>query len=249
MNNILPRINPEFKNLINPLSKEEYAQLEQNILAYKKCHDAIILRDGVIVDGHNRFEICVKHGIQFETKEMVFDSEEEVKLWIIENQLGRRNLTDAMRIELALSKTELLRQKAKENMSKGGGDQKSGLAKTTKQIEEPVNIRKAVAKNAGVGERTVHRYTQITKQGSPEFIEKVKSGELKINTAHHLLPAEILKQLKHADNMYRFIKKHVPIKGDENANIEIKARLAVLLGQIHTIMASRGADNADSTAN
>ena len=106
----LPKIDPEFKALIPPMSPEEYKQLEQNILAHKKCRDAIILWDDTIVDGHNRFRICAEHGIKFQIKHMDFGSREEAMIWILDNQLGRRNLTDAMRIELAMSKVEMLKQ-------------------------------------------------------------------------------------------------------------------------------------------
>ena len=64
---ILPNIDPEFKGLIPPLQADEREQLEQNILQACKCHDAIVLWDGKIIDGHNRYEICVKHGIEFES--------------------------------------------------------------------------------------------------------------------------------------------------------------------------------------
>jgi len=101
------QIDQEFKNLIPPLLEDEYRQLEQNILTKRKCENAIILWDGRIIDGHNRFYICAEHGIEFELEEMDFESREAAKLWIIENQLGRRNLTDAARIELALCKEEI----------------------------------------------------------------------------------------------------------------------------------------------
>jgi len=64
----------------------------------------------------------MKHGIEFEVKDIEFESREEAKLWILENQLGRRNLTDAARIELALKKEALLKGLAKEKLSLAGGD-------------------------------------------------------------------------------------------------------------------------------
>ncbi|MCL2198666.1 MAG: hypothetical protein FWB80_07065, partial [Defluviitaleaceae bacterium] len=92
-----PIIDAEFKALMSPLSAEEYAQLEQNILAGKKCNDAILLWNGIIVDGMNRYAICAEHEIEFSVVDMSFDSREDVKIWIIENQLGRRNLHAAAR--------------------------------------------------------------------------------------------------------------------------------------------------------
>jgi len=161
---VTPRIDPKFKALIPPLSDEEYRQLEQNILARRKCRNAILLWDGLIIDGHNRFYICIEHGIEFELKEMTFSSREDAKLWIVENQLGRRNLTDAMRIELALTKADMLREKAKENLTHGGrpkiGEEKP-LSKSTKPVEEPVNVQKTLAKEAGVSAGTLYSYMRI----------------------------------------------------------------------------------------
>lgn len=89
-------IDKEFKTLIRPLRKQEYLQLEKNILC-EGCREPIIIWDGIIVDGHNRYEICHKHNIPFETKEMNFDSRLEAIAWICANQLGRRNITEETR--------------------------------------------------------------------------------------------------------------------------------------------------------
>ena len=99
----LPQIDPELKSLIPPLSIEERIQLEQNILQARKCRDAIVLWQGIIIDGHNRYEICVKHGIEFEIIELPLPSREAAMVWILDNQLGRRNLHAAAKIELALN--------------------------------------------------------------------------------------------------------------------------------------------------
>jgi hypothetical protein len=81
--NAIPKTDPEFKNLIPPLSEDEREQLEQNIVLSGKCREAIILWNGIIIDRHHRFGICVKHQVQFEVKEMFFNSREEVKIWIL----------------------------------------------------------------------------------------------------------------------------------------------------------------------
>ena len=177
MNKLL-RIDPEFKSLIPPLTQDEYSQLEQNILAHQ-CRDPITLWRGRIVDGHNRYEICTKHGLKYQILKLRLPTREAVKLWILENQLGRRNLTDAMRIELALSKTTLLRQEAKENQIRGKGG------------KDPINVRKAIAEDVGISERTVQHYMHIKTKGDPKLLEKVMSGEMKIGTARRLMKGQI----------------------------------------------------------
>ncbi len=86
-------INPKFKALLAPLTAEEYAQLEQSIIAHG-CETAIDIWRSQIIDGHNRYEICVKHDKAFRTKDRTVDfaTEDLVLEWIYVNQLGRRNL-------------------------------------------------------------------------------------------------------------------------------------------------------------
>ena len=154
-----PRIHPEFKALIPPLSQDEYNQLEQNILA-NGCRDPIVLWRDIIIDGHNRHEICTKHGLEYETIKLRFPSRDAAKLWVLDNQLGRRNITDAVRIELAQRKVALM-----------------GLT-------EKLNLN--IARAAGLSERTVQRYMRIKTIGGPEMLEKVLSGQLAIGTAHRI---------------------------------------------------------------
>jgi len=235
-------VDKEFMRLIPPLLEEEYRQLEQNILAKGKLLNPILLWDGKIVDGHNRFYICMAHKIEFEVKEMYFDSREEATLWILENQLGRRNLTDAARIALALRKKELLREMAKENQSRAGGDKYGNETLFTKgstKGETPVNVHKTLAKEARVGHGTLQRYDRIMKEGSPALIEAVQSGRLKIGTAHRMLPREIEKQLKKADKMYEYIRKYLPTITDEWEKEDVRRQLLGLREQLVELIERR----------
>lgn len=85
-------IDEEFRTIIPPLSADEYANLERS-LRREGCREAIRVWDGVIVDGHNRYEICWKWGIAYQVIRMKFSSREEAISWICLNQLSRRNLT------------------------------------------------------------------------------------------------------------------------------------------------------------
>lgn len=89
-------IDREFRNLIRPLHKAEYLQLEANILS-DGCRDPIATWKGCIVDGHNRYEICHRHNIPFSVIEMDFECRAEAIAWICANQLGRRNITEETR--------------------------------------------------------------------------------------------------------------------------------------------------------
>jgi len=247
---ILPTIDPNFKNLIPPLGQEESEQLEQNILESRKCYDPIILWEGVIIDGHNRFEICMKNGIEFQVEEISLSSREEAKVWILENQLSRRNLTDAARIEMALLKAELLQEKARKNQAQGR-PKKDGekplseafephdeklLSLSSKPDLEAVHIQKTTAAEAGVSEGKLYYYTQIKEHGSPELLAKVQSGELKIGTAYRLLAKEILKQLNIGDKMIKFIQASMPPEGYKAADPEIHEKLAHLSSMLEQLM-------------
>ena len=96
----------ELKALIPPLSTEEREQLEKNISEYG-CREALLLWDTtadkigeegnerrlVLIDGHNRHSFCDKNEIPFNILLQDFESMEDVREFMIDNQLGRRNLS------------------------------------------------------------------------------------------------------------------------------------------------------------
>lgn len=90
-----PTIDPEFRDLIPPMSAEERAQLTANVLR-EGCRDPLVVwkSEQLLLDGHNRFEICEQNEIPYDTKEIDLPDRDAAKDWIIKNQLGRRNLTE-----------------------------------------------------------------------------------------------------------------------------------------------------------
>ena len=90
------KIDKELECLIPPLSASEFDQLETSVLE-EGFRDKLIVWNGTLIDGHNRYRIAQKHGLEFEITEKEFDSKEDVKDWMYKNQLGRRNLTPEMR--------------------------------------------------------------------------------------------------------------------------------------------------------
>ncbi|MCL2572362.1 MAG: hypothetical protein FWE11_08150 [Defluviitaleaceae bacterium] len=153
------KIDPEFKALIPPLLDDELNQLEENILSQGRCRDAITIWKGVILDGHNRYSICQKHNIPFNTINIHLANRKDAYIWILENQLGRRNISKAMKIELAIQKAQLIKE------------------------SKSIDVRKTAAKDSKSSERTVQRYMTIRKLADPELLAKVQSGEEKIGTA------------------------------------------------------------------
>lgn len=178
------KIDKEFQSLIPPLGAEELHQLEANI-KQDGCRDPLVVWQGILIDGHNRHEICNRIKIEYQVVEKELADRTAAILWIIDNQFGRRNLADIDRIALARKREAILRPIAKENLSKGGGDQKSPLAKLPKAIT-PVDTRKESAKAAGVGERTYDAGKLIldaAEKGeiSQDVVESVRRKETSIN--------------------------------------------------------------------
>ena len=249
--NALPLIDPEFKSLIPPLSEEERNQLEQNILSAKKCRDAIILWEGIIIDGHTRYEICLEHSIEFEITEMYFPSKNEAKIWILNNQLGRRNLTEAMRIELALSMTELLREKAKKKQS-AAGQATTGVgqlfSKSSGQLESGINTHEATAEIADISEGTLHNYMQLKKSGNQSLLSQVQAGNLKIGTARRMLPKELRKQFTTTDRKLKYISMNLPLEDNPQATQELYHRLEKLRQKLQNLLTKfKGDQHGQST--
>ncbi len=104
-------VDEELKAYIDPLTAEEYQALEQSILA-EGCRDALVMWGDVLVDGHNRYGICRKHGLPFQTVQNPrLRSMQDVHLWMIDQHLGRRSVSDFQRGVLALRKREILEER------------------------------------------------------------------------------------------------------------------------------------------
>jgi len=173
------KINPEFKSLIPPLTESEYKQLESNLLQ-DGCLMPLVTWNDTIIDGHNRFEICQKHNLPFETKPLIFDDVDTVKIWIIDNQNGRRNLADFQRYELKKAKADILAEMGKERMSAGG----KGLSITDKPSEEPHNTQKIIADELNWSTGKVAQADIVDKKADEPTKQKLRSGEITINKAY-----------------------------------------------------------------
>ncbi|MDR2571688.1 MAG: hypothetical protein LBD23_15535 [Oscillospiraceae bacterium] len=92
MQNII--IDEEFESLLPKLDETTFETLENNLLEYG-ARDALVLWNDILIDGYNRYKICTKHNIPFNTVDMEFNSREEVLMWISNNQIARRNLNRA----------------------------------------------------------------------------------------------------------------------------------------------------------
>ena len=114
------RVLPEMAELLPPLTGEQLAALEADLLK-NGCYSPIIVnKDLVIVDGHNRQRLCEKHGIPYKMVVFSFEDLLEAKRWAVENQRGRRNLDKWELGKIALRLKPDIEAKAKANQSAGG---------------------------------------------------------------------------------------------------------------------------------
>ncbi len=164
-------IDPEFASIISPLREEEQKQLEENILADGVVINPLIVWNGVIVDGHNRYRILQQHPeIQFTTYEKAFSDRYEAIAWICRNQLGRRNLTPQQF-------KYLMGQQYGAEKASHGGDRKSDQQKSSGQNDhliEKEKTRQRIANENHVSESFVRR-SEYFAQGV-DAAEEVEPG-------------------------------------------------------------------------
>ena len=182
-------IDNDFQNLIPPLTDEEFAQLEKNILR-DGIRDALITWHGILIDGHNRYRIAQKYGLTYRTVEKQFTDRNDAERWIILNQFGRRNLSAYDRSILALKLKPIIAEKAKENLKVGAEITNTGLQKSVKAV----NTQKELAKVAGVSHDTIAKVEKIQAKASPEIKSAIKAGEMSINQAYQTVKREEKKQ-------------------------------------------------------
>lgn len=179
------KIDPEFESKIPPLSAEEFRQLEENILSDGIVINPIIVWNGVIVDGHNRFHILEKHPhIQYSTHEKQFDDRFSVIAWICKNQLGRRNLTPEQKKYLIGKQYEA--EKASHGAKDGfRGNQHTNLVSGQNDHLPEMTTRKRIAQETKTSDsyvRRAERYAKgidIADDVDPGIRQEILNGSLK----------------------------------------------------------------------
>lgn len=193
-------INESLKAYIDPLTPEEHEALEASLLA-EGCRDALILWGDVLVDGHNRYGICKQHGLPFQTvQNKRFKTLDDVHLWMIDQHLGRRSVSDFQRGVLALRKREILAERRAraeaERAAQADAEAEAANAEAAGEAGDappwsddatfkapPLDSRQALAKAARLSNSQVGMIETIHKQAAPEVVAAVKSGAISINAA------------------------------------------------------------------
>lgn len=201
-------IDEEFQKLIPPLTDDEYRQLEENCIK-EGIREAILVWDRgddlVIVDGHNRYKIAREHNLKWNHKVMNFESREDAMLWMIDNQLGKRNLPKYDKTILNLRKQEILSKKSKEislsNLKRGASEGQKSDARG--------RVDEQIGKMAGVSRDTVRKVAKIEAEATPQVKEAVRKGELSINQAYNSTFPKVLDPVREAKKEHEEFKEKV----------------------------------------
>ena len=190
------KIDPELRDFIPPLSGEEKKQLEDSLLKYGYKGSPIYVWHGYIVDGHNRYELCKKHNIEFSFEELDLGEDTtivDIMEWMINTQLGRRNLPPAQRLAVVEKFKKKIQEEAKEKQ----GTRTDLTSSPNGEKVKSTHTDKELAKLAGVGTGTVARFNRVMKSDDEDLKKKVLADEVKINTAYE----KIRKKEKKKENV------------------------------------------------
>ena len=201
-------IDKEFAELIPPLTEEEYKGLEESILS-EGCRDALVCWGEILVDGHNRYKICREHGLEFPTVQREFADRNAAMLWMIRNQLGRRNLLPYVRSDLALKLKPVIAAMAKENQgTRNDISQKSAKSSC-------IDTREEIAKAAGVSHDTIAKVERINAVASPEMKAELRAGNMSINQAYQQVrrsEKESAREVERQENAAKVQKLNSPLE-------------------------------------
>ena len=179
-------IDKEFEELLPVLTMEEFERLEQGILQNGLLDPIKVWEEPgtgryIIIDGHNRYRILKKNGMTLNSwnYKIIYASElknrEEVKRWMLEQQLGRRNLSETEKYEIVQKFKSVFEKRAKQNQSLGG----KGLTNLTK-----VDTRKEMAKATGVSVGTYRKIDAVMKSGNEDLKQRLRKKQVSVDAAH-----------------------------------------------------------------
>ena len=183
-----PTVLAEMADLLPPLSGEQLAALEQDLLR-NGCYSPIIVNeDLVIVDGHNRQSLCEKHGIPYKMAVFSFENMLEAKQWALDTQKGRRNLDKWELGKIALKLKPEVEARARANQSAAGGNKYVDETASGNVAESgfSVDTRKKLADSVGLGERTMGKVIQIDEHAPNAVKEALDKKELSINQGYNI---------------------------------------------------------------
>lgn len=194
------RVDPEFQNKIPPISEDEFKQLRENILEAGEVFEPLVIWNGIMIDGHNRWKVIQENpSIKYKVREIPFPDKWAAFEWMYKNQLGRRNLTDEQRA-YTIGKMYQARKKSAGNSTSirnADGTFQSNQSGQNVLIgqDAPIPTRREqrdgtagdIGKDCGIDGKTVRRNEKFAngidalRVVSPEAADKVLSGKANVS--------------------------------------------------------------------
>lgn len=179
-------IDPDYESVCPPLTEDEFAQLEENILSDGEVRDALVVWNNTLIDGHNRRQIILKHPeLPFQMKEISFNDKYEAIAWICKNQTGRRNLSPEQISFLIGMRYEAEKQSwGASDGFRGNGNDNLVRGKNYPLPKSHATAAKIAAEN-GISEKSVRLYGEYAKgvnaaeAACPGVKQELLSGSLK----------------------------------------------------------------------
>ena len=154
-------IDPEFQSLIRPLTEDEFRHLECSVLDDGLIDPLVVWApDNILLDGHHRYRVCQKHGLEVKVAPLHFESRADARQWIKDHQLGRRNLSPEQVKYLRGLKYGEDRRDPEENLQKPqcfSKGQSGPSGESQAAAEAPDCTAERLAKEHGVSPRTIKR--------------------------------------------------------------------------------------------
>lgn len=179
-------IDPEFRDKIPPLTEDEFSLLEENILSDGAVFSPLIVWDGTILDGHNRYEIIQKHPeLTYAVHKVSFANRYEAISWICKHQLGRRNLTPQQKKYLIGQRYEAEKQAVAFHGNQHTASDESGADKkcphqnsrhvTQSRIAKETNTSASYVREAG----TFAKGVDAAEEALPGIKQEILTGTIK----------------------------------------------------------------------
>lgn len=170
--NIRIKLNPEYAKLVLPLSEGEYQELKQSIKQNGLWHPITVNKKDIVLDGHHRYKACQELGIQPRIEYKSFGSILQEKLFVIDSNLKRRQLSTFARVELALSKKPILQEIARNNMALAG--------KGDRNLTPLGRVDDSIADSVTTSRDTVRKVEFLLENASAESISRLRQGKSRI---------------------------------------------------------------------
>jgi hypothetical protein len=177
---LAPKVDEEFAALIAPLSAEEYQQLQANLIA-QGCRDPLVVWRGLLLDGHSRLGICTRHKIAYETTEIELPDREAARIWVEENQLGRRNLSDDQKVALAYRVMQRRVKLSKHRRVEKAWASRMDVVHVGHHQDSP-RQRERTAREHKISTRKLREIAALAKT-DPEIVTRIANAEISLREA------------------------------------------------------------------